>query len=171
MPPRDDAWQKLDHLTALMLLPQISTRQQQQQRSNMGIMIWRPHCGDDRQGYRQNENNSRRQKRREKHLKLTKKRSFTLTSGVKVKLRQLYGVYLYLRDHDMSEESNTSRPSQERSQSYLASLGDESQELADVQRGIHALVQDKQPIECLRGTVAIPTRRAAATTPAMVMSS
>lgn len=57
---------------------------------------------------------------------------------LEAKLRQLYGVYLYLRDHDMSEESNTSRLLQERSQSYLASrLGDELQELADVQSGIH----------------------------------
>jgi len=57
---------------------------------------------------------------------------------LEAKLRQLYGVYLYLRDHDMSEESNTSRLLQERSQSYLASrLGDELQELADVQSGVH----------------------------------
>lgn len=57
---------------------------------------------------------------------------------LEAKLRQLYGVYLYLRDHDMSEGSNTSRLLQERSQSYLASrLGDELQELADVQSGVH----------------------------------
>jgi phosphoribosyl-AMP cyclohydrolase len=57
---------------------------------------------------------------------------------LEAKLRQLYGVYLYLRDHDMSEESNTSRLLQERSQGYLASrLGDELQELADVQSGMH----------------------------------
>ncbi|WP_268963517.1 phosphoribosyl-AMP cyclohydrolase [Reticulibacter mediterranei] len=57
---------------------------------------------------------------------------------LEAKLRQLYGVYLYLRDHDMSEESNTSRLLQERSQGYLASrLGDELQELADVQSGVH----------------------------------
>lgn len=53
-------------------------------------------------------------------------------------LRQLYGVYIYLRDHDLSEESNTSRLLQERSQSYLASrLGDELEELAEVQSGEH----------------------------------
>jgi phosphoribosyl-AMP cyclohydrolase len=53
-------------------------------------------------------------------------------------LRQLYGVYLYLRDHDLSEESNTSRLLQERSQSYLVSrLADELQELAEVQSGVH----------------------------------
>ncbi|MBE3560348.1 MAG: phosphoribosyl-AMP cyclohydrolase [Ktedonobacteraceae bacterium] len=54
-------------------------------------------------------------------------------------LRQLYGAYLYLRDHDLSEESNTSRLLQERSWPYLASrLADELQELADVQSGEHA---------------------------------
>ncbi len=57
---------------------------------------------------------------------------------LEAKMRQLYGVYLYLRDHDMSEESNTSRLLQEHSQGYLASrLGDELQELADVQSGVH----------------------------------
>jgi hypothetical protein len=54
-------------------------------------------------------------------------------------LRQLYGVYLYLRDHDLSEESNTSRLLQERSKSYLVTrLADELQELAGVQSGEHA---------------------------------
>ncbi|GHO42547.1 phosphoribosyl-AMP cyclohydrolase [Ktedonospora formicarum] len=53
-------------------------------------------------------------------------------------MRQLYGIYLYLRDHDLSEESNTSRLLQERSQSYLTSrLGDELEELAEVQSGEH----------------------------------
>ncbi len=53
-------------------------------------------------------------------------------------LRQLYGVYLFLRDHDLSEESNTSRLLQERSQNYLVScLADELQELAEVQTGEH----------------------------------
>ena len=53
-------------------------------------------------------------------------------------LRQLYSVYLYLRDNDMSEESNTSRLLQEHSHSYLvARLADELQELADVQTGEH----------------------------------
>jgi len=53
-------------------------------------------------------------------------------------LRQLYGVYIYLRDNDLSEQSNTSRLLQERSPSYLTSrLADELQELADVQSGEH----------------------------------
>jgi phosphoribosyl-AMP cyclohydrolase len=57
---------------------------------------------------------------------------------LEAELRLLYGVYLYLRDHDMSEESNTSRLLQERSQSYLESrLADELQELAGVQTGEH----------------------------------
>jgi len=53
-------------------------------------------------------------------------------------LLQLYGVYIFLRDHDLSEESNTSRLLQEHSQGYLISrLADEVQELADVQSGDH----------------------------------
>jgi phosphoribosyl-AMP cyclohydrolase len=53
-------------------------------------------------------------------------------------LRQLYGVYLYLRDHDMTTESNTSRLLHEKSHSYLISrLADELQELAGVQSGEH----------------------------------
>jgi len=53
-------------------------------------------------------------------------------------MRQLYNVYLYLRDNDMSEESNTSRLLQERSHGYLmARLADELQELAGVQSGVH----------------------------------
>lgn len=53
-------------------------------------------------------------------------------------LRLLYGAYIYLRDNDMSEESNTSRLLQERSHSYLvARLADELQELAGVQNGEH----------------------------------
>jgi phosphoribosyl-AMP cyclohydrolase len=53
-------------------------------------------------------------------------------------MRQLYNVYLYLKDHDLSEESNTSRLLQERSLGYLlARLADELQELADVQSGEH----------------------------------
>jgi phosphoribosyl-AMP cyclohydrolase len=53
-------------------------------------------------------------------------------------LRQLYAVYLYLKDHDLSEESNTSRLLQERSLSYLlARLADELEELAEVQSGEH----------------------------------
>ena len=57
---------------------------------------------------------------------------------LEIEMRQLYNVYLYLRDNDMSDESNTSRLLQERSHSYLvARLADELQELADVQSGEH----------------------------------
>ncbi len=67
-------------------------------------------------------------------------------------LRQLYGVYIYLRDHDLSEESNTSRLLQERSQSYLVSrLADELQELADVQSGEHVHA-GRQPDTILEGS-------------------
>ena len=59
-----------------------------------------------------------------------------MTSQLETALRQLYGAYLYLRDHDLSTESNTSRLLQERSPIYLASrLADEFQELAGVQTG------------------------------------
>ncbi len=67
------------------------------------------------------------------------------------KMRLLYGVYLYLRDHDLSEESNTSRLLQEHSQSYLVSrLGDELQELANVQSGehVHTGQQPDTILEC-----------------------
>jgi phosphoribosyl-AMP cyclohydrolase len=68
------------------------------------------------------------------------------------KMRQLYGVYLYLRDHDLSEESNTSRLLQEHSQSYLVSrLGDELQEMADVQSGEH-IHADRQSDTTLEGS-------------------
>jgi phosphoribosyl-AMP cyclohydrolase len=57
---------------------------------------------------------------------------------LETELRQLYGVYLYLRDNDLSEQSNTSRLLQEHTPSYLVSrLADELQELADVQSGEH----------------------------------
>src|ERR1019366_2129585 len=57
---------------------------------------------------------------------------------LEAELRQLDGVYLYVRDHDLSEESNTSRLLQEHSKGYLVSrLADELQELADVQTGEH----------------------------------
>ena len=68
------------------------------------------------------------------------------------KLRQLYGVYIYLRDHDLSEESNTSRLLQEHSQSYLVSrLGDELQELANVESGEH-IHADRQSDTVLEGS-------------------
>jgi hypothetical protein len=61
-----------------------------------------------------------------------------IISQLETALRQLYGAYLYLRDHDLSIESNTSRLLQEKSHSYLASrLADELQELAGVQSGEH----------------------------------
>jgi phosphoribosyl-AMP cyclohydrolase/phosphoribosyl-ATP pyrophosphohydrolase len=53
-------------------------------------------------------------------------------------MRLLYSAYIYLRDHDLSAESNTSRLLQEPGLEYLvARLGDELQELADVQTGAH----------------------------------
>ena len=53
-------------------------------------------------------------------------------------MRKLFSAYIYLRDHDLSEESNTSRLLQEPSVEYLAGrLGDELQELGDVQTGTH----------------------------------
>ncbi len=67
-------------------------------------------------------------------------------------MRQLYGVYIYLRDHDMSEESNTSRLLQEHSPAYLAArLADELQELADVQNGEH-VHSDRQSDTRLEGS-------------------
>ena len=68
------------------------------------------------------------------------------------KMRQLYGVYLYLRDHDLSEESNTSRLLQEHSPSYLVSrLADELEELAEIQSGEHAH-SGRQPDTILEGS-------------------
>ncbi len=67
-------------------------------------------------------------------------------------MRQLYGVYLYLRDHDLSEQSNTSRLLQEHSHGYLvARLADELQELADVQSGEH-VHSGRQPDTILEGS-------------------
>jgi phosphoribosyl-AMP cyclohydrolase len=71
---------------------------------------------------------------------------------LEAEMRQLYGVYLYLRDHDLSEQSNTSRLLQEHSQSYLvARLADELQELADVQSGEH-VHSGLQPDTILEGS-------------------
>ncbi len=71
---------------------------------------------------------------------------------LEAEMRQLYGVYLYLRDHDLSEQSNTSRLLQEHSQSYLvARLADELQELADVQSGEH-MHSGRQPDTILEGS-------------------
>ncbi len=53
-------------------------------------------------------------------------------------MRALYSAYIYLRDNDLSGESNTSRLLQDKSIEYLvARLGDELQELIEVQEGIH----------------------------------
>lgn len=71
---------------------------------------------------------------------------------LEVQLRQLYGVYIYLRDNDLSTESNTSRLLQEHSLSYLLSrLADELQELADVQSGEH-MHSGRQPDTVLEGS-------------------
>ncbi len=71
---------------------------------------------------------------------------------LRVKMRQLYGVYLYLRDNDMSEQSNTSRLLQDHSQSYLVSrLADEIQELVDVQNGEHVHA-GREPDTILEGS-------------------
>src|SRR5438128_12337414 len=61
-----------------------------------------------------------------------------LSLDLEKKMLPLYGAYLYLRDHDLSEESNTSRLLQEHSKGYLvARLADELEELAEVQSGDH----------------------------------
>lgn len=71
---------------------------------------------------------------------------------LETQLRQLYGAYIYLRDHDLSVESNTSRLLQEHSLSYLLSrLADELQELADVQSGEH-MHSGRQPDTMLEGS-------------------
>lgn len=71
-------------------------------------------------------------------LPIAKVTSASVERLLEDKLRQLYDAYVYLRDHDLSEQSYTSRLLQERSQSYLVSrLADELQELAGVQSGEH----------------------------------
>ncbi|MBX5456669.1 MAG: phosphoribosyl-AMP cyclohydrolase [Thermogemmatispora sp.] len=53
-------------------------------------------------------------------------------------LRQLYTAYQYLRDHDLSEQSHTSRLLQEHNPAYLLGrLADELQELMGVLQGTH----------------------------------
>jgi phosphoribosyl-AMP cyclohydrolase len=67
-------------------------------------------------------------------------------------LRRLYAAYLYLRDHDLSEESHTSRLLQEHDKPYLLGrLADELQELAGVQSGEHRH-QDRQTDTVLEGS-------------------
>lgn len=61
-----------------------------------------------------------------------------LSASLETAMRPLYEAYIYLRDHDLSERSNTSLLLQEHTQSYLVSrLADELQELAGVQNGEH----------------------------------
>ena len=75
-----------------------------------------------------------------------------LAAPLEKAMRQLYGVYIYLRDHDMSEESNTSRLLQEHSPEYLATrLADELEELAEVQSGEH-VHSDRQSDTTLEGS-------------------
>ncbi len=74
-----------------------------------------------------------------------------LSLALEKKMLPLYGAYLYLRDHDLSEESNTSRLLQEHSKSYLLSrLSDELQEMTDVQSGehVHTDRQSDTILEC-----------------------
>jgi phosphoribosyl-AMP cyclohydrolase len=86
------------------------------------------------------------------HARLTGARLAGTTEKLETEMRQLYGVYLFLRDHDLSEESNTSRLLQEHSQGYLvARLADELQELADVQSGEH-FHSGRQPDTILEGS-------------------
>lgn len=71
---------------------------------------------------------------------------------LEAKMRQLYAVYLYLRDHDLSEQSHTSRLLQEHDHGYLVGrLADELQELAEVQSGEH-VHSGRQPDTILEGS-------------------
>lgn len=67
-------------------------------------------------------------------------------------MRQLYTVYLYLQNHDLSEVSNTSRLLLENNSGYLtARLADELQELTEVQSGEH-VHSDRQSDTILEGS-------------------
>ncbi|RAQ94544.1 phosphoribosyl-AMP cyclohydrolase [Thermogemmatispora tikiterensis] len=67
-------------------------------------------------------------------------------------LRQLYTAYQYLRDHDLSEQSHTSRLLQEHNPTYLLGrLADELQELMGVLQGTHRH-QDLQADTILEGS-------------------
>ena len=73
-------------------------------------------------------------------------------------MRALYDVYLYLRDRDLSEESNTSRllhesfdPESGTRRYLLARLADELQELAEVQSGEHTHA-GREPDTILEGS-------------------
>ncbi len=78
--------------------------------------------------------------------------SIEIQLKLEMTLCQLYSVYLHLRDHDLSEKSNTSRLLHEKSHGYLVSrLADELQELAEVQSGEHVHV-GKQDDTILEGS-------------------
>lgn len=67
-------------------------------------------------------------------------------------MRKLYTAYLYLRDNDLSEVSNTSRLLHKRNIVYLLKrLKDELQELFDVQTGKH-MHKGRQPDTILEGS-------------------
>ena len=73
-------------------------------------------------------------------------------------MRTLYNAYLYLRDRDLSEESNTSRllhesfdPESGTRRYLLARLADELQELAEVQSGEHTHA-GREPDTILEGS-------------------
>ncbi|HLX40738.1 MAG TPA: phosphoribosyl-AMP cyclohydrolase [Ktedonobacteraceae bacterium] len=75
-----------------------------------------------------------------------------LIAPLETNMRQLYTVYLYLHDHDLSEVSNTSRLLLEHNEGYLiARLADELQELTEVQSGEHAH-SGQQPDTILEGS-------------------
>lgn len=64
--------------------------------------------------------------------------SHEIAPSLEGKMRRLYETYLYLRDHDLTGESNTSRLLHKPDTGYLlARLADELQELAGVQSGQH----------------------------------
>jgi phosphoribosyl-AMP cyclohydrolase len=74
------------------------------------------------------------------------------TAPLETNMRQLYTAYLYLHDHDLSEESNTSRLLLEHNKGYLtARLADELQELTGVQSGEHVHA-GQQPDTILEGS-------------------
>lgn len=67
-------------------------------------------------------------------------------------MRKLYSAYLYLRDNDLSDASNTSRLLHKRNVAYLLKrLKDELQELFDVQTGKH-VHKGRQPDTILEGS-------------------
>ena len=69
---------------------------------------------------------------------IDEKQQSQLVQQLETLMRQLYDAYLYLRDHDLSEQSNTSRLLQDHSPAYLVSrLSDELQELLGVLHGEH----------------------------------